>query len=567
MNTLYIYDGEVDIELSCGGPFYWYSLGNGSVCCERGYCLNDVDRLNMIALELRDEYSDYIYSLNNLFIENGLIHDDRISAYFLSDLSNKRTEIFHTYSSICHLTLIKERMKSIPIQRGVFNGCSQSFVLATKSLYPNCSVTLKNIKKSSVSIIRQLYSQARFFIGALARIAHIRFIDFKNPKISELENLFLTRFPMHFDKNYQEDKYGKLFTNKDYYLISILTDGIHQNLRFKSYKRNIRLISSKLKNSILLDSYLRLFDVVLAIIFSVKYQLHRIILSRLSYNFKDIDITAFISLELNQSFIRIPRLIMYQEAIKAVFKQYKVNNFIYYLHEYCYGRYFTYMLNSFFPDVNTIGFQSGPAARRKLLYHLSSHEPDLGRKDYIRHLPMPDKVLAEDSNSVEIYNEAGYSNVILMDEIYRLRYLKDIKRKNVQPNTILVAFGLNDGQSILNFLRNEITENKDKKYILKLHPRSSRNNSIINQSQEFNDSNIEIGNAHISEYLGFVSEVIVSYSSVGTEADMLGIPIRLIKLPNKINESPLLDIQELDPRREKNHYNLEHKLFVVREHE
>ena len=565
MSTLYIYDGEVDIALSSSEPVYWYSLGNGTVNYKDDYCINDVKRLNEIALELKDEYSGYIYSLNDLFLQNGFIIEDRVSAYFISDLSNKRTETFDTYLSVCHLTLIKERMKSIAIDNIVFNGCSRNFVVATKSLYPKCNITTEGIIESSTNTLKQIKSQAYFFISALAKVAVFYYYNFKNPRVKEIENLFLTRFPLHFDKNNQEGKYGNLVTLKDYYLISVLTDGMHQNLKLRVYMRNVRLISSELKNAILLDSYLRLKDVIVALINSLKFQYYRIILAGYSYNFNDIDISGFISLELDQSFIRIPRLIMYRDAIKTVFENYCVNNFVYYLHEFCYGRYFTYILKTFFSTVTTIGFQHGPLSRRKLLYHLASEEPDQGENDFLRHLPMPDKVLAEDSHSAKVYTEVGYSNVSIMKEIYRLEYLKHINRRNVQADTKLVALGLHDGQKILNFLRKEIIENRDKKYILKVHPRSGRNNSIIKRVRELNAPNIEIGVAPISEYLSFVSEVIVSYSSVGLEAHMLGIPTRLIQLPNKINESPLLDMQELNLNDHKDIHNLEHKISMVRD--
>ena len=58
---------------------------------------------------------------------------------------------------------------------------------------------------------------------------------------------------------------------------------------------------------------------------------------------------------------------------------------------------------------------------------------------------------------------------------------------------------------------------------------------------------MSLGNEHISEYLAKVSEVIVTYSSVGFEAYLLGIQTNLVCLPNKINESPLLDLYERKP--------------------
>ena len=48
----------------------------------------------------------------------------------------------------------------------------------------------------------------------------------------------------------------------------------------------------------------------------------------------------------------------------------------------------------------------------------------------------------------------------------------------------------------------------------------------------------------IDKILCYVGEVISSYSSVGLEAKYLGIPVKLVSIRGKINESPLLDINE-----------------------
>ena len=64
---------------------------------ENNYNLNEPRQLNEIALKLRDEYSDYIYSINNIFLENRIIIDKMISAYFFSELScGIKNDIFST---------------------------------------------------------------------------------------------------------------------------------------------------------------------------------------------------------------------------------------------------------------------------------------------------------------------------------------------------------------------------------------------------------------------------------------------------------------------------------------
>jgi len=232
---------------------------------------------------------------------------------------------------------------------------------------------------------------------------------------------------------------------------------------------------------------------------------------------------------------------MYENAIHDFFSNNTIHNFNYYLHEYSYGRFVTYLLRTRFPKVKKIGFQHAPASRRRLLYYLGKSEPDDGSNNFLEHLPMPDEILAEDEQSKRVYIEAGYKNVSIMPQIYRLKYLNNIERKNVRKNTILVACGLHDSTYIFEALKNEMIANADKKYIFKLHPRQSTV-EIKRKIDELNASNVEIAVGHISDYFSWVSEVVVTYSSVGYEAYLLNIPVKLINLPNKINESPLLDI-------------------------
>ena len=62
--------------------------------------------------------------------------------------------------------------------------------------------------------------------------------------------------------------------------------------------------------------------------------------------------------------------------------------------------------------------------------------------------------------------------------------------------------------------------------------------------KEYNCPNLEVVNGHISKYLETASEVITTYGSVGYEAYLLGIPVRMICLPNILTGSSLLDIYE-----------------------
>ncbi|MDA9217621.1 hypothetical protein N9O68_05430, partial [Candidatus Pelagibacter ubique] len=150
----------------------------------------------------------------------------------------------------------------------------------------------------------------------------------------------------------------------------------------------------------------------------------------------------------------------------------KVDNFYYFLHEFCYGKFFSYILNEYSKSTKKIGFQSGPTSMRKMLFFLSINEVNYSSSDYYKFLPMPDSVLAEDEQSKKVYEAAHYKNVKIMNEIPRLEYLKYIKRKNIEKDSVLVACGLHDGELIFEYLKDEIKKNASKKYYFKLHPRA-----------------------------------------------------------------------------------------------
>ena len=66
------------------------------------------------------------------------------------------------------------------------------------------------------------------------------------------------------------------------------------------------------------------------------------------YNYNGIDISKYIQKELIQSFLRLPRLFMYKNALINIFSKIKINQFIFYLHEYSYGRFFYYIIAKYF---------------------------------------------------------------------------------------------------------------------------------------------------------------------------------------------------------------------------
>ena len=123
-----------------------------------------------------------------------------------------------------------------------------------------------------------------------------------------------------------------------------------------------------------------------------------------------------------------------------------------------------------------------------------------------------------------------------MEKIYRYAYLDSVKPE-LRSGWSLIAPGLHDGETMLQQLQVEIEGNPDNTYVVKPHPRAD--NRYMNKYSGIN--NIRVCNRPISELLGTVARVFVTYSSVGIEARRLGLDITVIDVPGRVNTSPLMD--------------------------
>ena len=534
-----IYGGKKDLNLKKYSNVYCIDIGRIKSKCNY---LTDLLRFNEIALEYSNKYADYIYSFNKkYFLENKLIFNNKISFYFISELSNKRTEKYKTYHHICHALLIKEIIENENIQEIEFLNCEYSFVLMLKDylIKNNIKIVLNKSIYNNLLIkkfykIFYLYKQFLFLIKIIVSFIVLKlFYVKKNTK--EIENIFLTRYPLHLNNKFRDDKYSDYVKENDMFLVSILTDGFHQNLNL------IKLIKSLIKinynnKSVLLEKYLYLKDILIFL---------KIVKKLLNQNifydsaFEELNLKFVISNEIFDSFLKIPRLLLYYNSIKRVFKKNKINCFYLYLHEYVYGRLFSIVINIENINVNVIGFQHGPASKRKLLYVLSKDEfisfnEKHKYKKCLTKMFLPDKILCEDLLSKCIYENNGYSNVYIMEEIYRLKYLKNVKINN--DDSILVVGGLHDSQILYEYAK-KLSYIESKKVIFKKHP-------MARVKFERNNNNFYCSNEDINYLLSKSRYIYVTYSSVGVEAYNLNKIVNLILLPNKINESPLLDIYQ-----------------------
>jgi len=543
LTSLYIYNSIDDKHLTDVQVDYIYNLSTGTAYNNNSFCIDDTERFNDLALDLNGEYCNFIYSINHIFNKLRLFYQKKLSLYFISDVSGKRTERFDTYSMVIHVSYLRECINKYKIDKIYIFGCDKNQIQSILSLKKDLNVNIINCKDNGYTWFRWTASQFKFFLNTIFCILIGKIFIKKKPNPENVKRLFLTRYPLHLNKNLKEEKYGDMLEEGDFYLVGMVSDGIHQYLPIRKYFHYISKISNKSDKYVFIDSHLSILECLTNLIYSFLLLYKARKLFQKDYKFNSINISGYIHEELMFSFLRIPRLFLYKNAIKKILDIHKIQEFIYYLHEYSFGRFFTYMLDEYFPKIKKTGFQHGPASRRKLLYSLAEGEADNGTNDYILRLPLPDKILAEDKLSVNIYKNAGYRNVIEMKKIFRLEYLNGIKRDNVDKNKILIACGLHDGLFLLRSLYDEIITNKNKKYLLKLHPKAN-SDEIISWLAKADIKNCEVVNEKIDKILCYVGKVVSSYSSVGLEAKHLGIPVRLVSIRGKVNESPLLDINK-----------------------
>ena len=535
VSKLIIYQGDDDYLFQpVDEDAVVYQIGGGRVIGSFKI-LNDHELLNKYAKELTKSYSEWVYSYNQFFLKRG-IFSNSLSLFFLSDFSCKRSEIFETYSVVCNLFVLKDQLKECSINNVEFIGVTNAFIVAFHSIFPELASNVKQLKSEKINIWKRWLSDIRYLVEITLVILINKFLrvnhNIQTNKIKK--RFFFSSYPLMFDEEDVEEKYKGFVSDEDVFAVSIVTDGLHQHVNTLNYYWYRKKLLSNKKFSVL-DDFIQFHDVYIGLYWLFKLN----VFSRSGlpkvFIFQGINITECVKNEWRLSFSRISRLMVLKGPFQRFFAHKNVSDVIYYLHEFPYGRLLTYVLGEQPSGINRIGFQHGPASYRKLFYFMSKNEGALA-PPFMRHSPIPDAVLAEDGASLEIYQSAGYKNISVMARVYRLDYLDDLKLSFDQA-AVLIAPGLHDAKLTLAKLLPTIQKNKHITYLLKLHPRANKEALDIDSIE-----NLMLTDEPIQQLYERVGKVYVTYSSVGMEANKLGIEVELVNIPGVINESPLLDV-------------------------
>jgi len=109
--------------------------------------------------------------------------------------------------------------------------------------------------------------------------------------------------------------------------------------------------------------------------------------------------------------------------------------------------------------------------------------------------------------------------------------------------TVLVAFGASDSVAILAACLPVLHSRADYHFIFKLHPRGGSAQQIeIQLTGHTLAGTYTIETGDIYRLIPLADVIVATYSSVALEAAALGYPVVCLHLPNRVNTTPLLDI-------------------------
>ena len=367
MAKVVIYRGDSDLSLKTDNETtYCYQIGVGRLLGDRLININDGKSLDEITLSIRNDYVEWIYSLNSSFIKGGLVKDG-ISLFFLSDLSNKRSELFDTYESLANILVVQQKTQGVDIDVFELIGLDRAFSRAIKSLYPKAIIKCSRVRPLRISIGRRVMADIKYLI----EVTLVVIINWCMPNkyvknTSESEKYYFSYYPQTFNSNLTDIRYGAHAGEEDNYLVTIIADGMQQQVSPIAYFKYARRLPSR--SFLLVDRYLRFIDVFVGFLWSCRCYKFLYSQRDKAYKFRDIDISDFIKQELIYSMSRIARLVLISGAFKKAIKTSNMRELVYVNFEFSFGRMISAVVANLDQTIYRTGFNHGDYSWRFINY-------------------------------------------------------------------------------------------------------------------------------------------------------------------------------------------------------
>ena len=265
-----ILNSKEDVKLEeLDDNIHYYSINSGFLLNNNSVNLNSQKYFHLTALNIKNEYIDIIADISKYF-ENDF-KDLNYNIFYLTDLSTKRTEYLKNFDYICHIVLIKKILSKENYSQIIFYNVPNEFISTINNFSKINSIILKKKKINYINFFNYLFSQL-LFIYKLIIIKLLLKLFKTNYEINKENNkYYFSTYPKNFI-NGKHIKYGSFTNNKSFYILTLITDNIHQNFKILSFLSKIKEIKKYfLNNYIITDNYLKFTDIIFFIRFNFYY--------------------------------------------------------------------------------------------------------------------------------------------------------------------------------------------------------------------------------------------------------------------------------------------------------
>ncbi len=167
------------------------------------------------------------------------------------------------------------------------------------------------------------------------------------------------------------------------------------------------------------------------------------------------------------------------------------------------------------------GLQHGPIAPGKIFYDVDPNS--------VNELHIPDKILLDGDFAGELMAKFNFPDkrMLILGPLRfgHVQPADTIKPKENNRKKILIAPGLHDCHSMIQFVAKSLGDIPDIELVIKIHPQSRYEFETSRASKYITKAEYKIERRPVPEVLGEIDLAIVSYSTVGLEALQSGVPV------------------------------------------
>ena len=508
---------------------------------QQRYSLDDAhvyDLYSFIDTYKKDLVKGYLNAVDRFFLGFRQLIRSRYYAgnILLYHFSSKRTDVFPTFKRFCVISLRDQIAAQFPDSR--------------ISFHPNLPASSKPFSVGTK--LRLGLSSVRFFLKVLFSrviLGPRRRID----DLQDAEAVFYTQYSRQSKGAFDNVNYGSVFNalaqnHKCVYLISMLTDGVHDGAGWAGLYTRSRVIASAPKPVYLMERLIdvslirRLFRLLMQYVFCVFALSNRKLLQ-----LRPDDLYVFQD-EIHPSVRRMFGYAYVLELSRTLAAVIKDKVFVYYLVEQNYGKLLSFYLH----DRNvTLGCQHGTSCHLRLGHYLTPEERKI--------TTFPTYVIAEGENekrSLEWVHPDVQVQVLGAPRVDSLATLAGTRRGEAhaprERKEVLVPLSLRGGLEILEYVADTLKQRTDVHFYIKPHPTSGTQGA---QATEFLDkagvANPQSGYClytdNVYQLLSRVDYVLFTDTSVGLEFAECGIRPLVAEPVADLSLSPVTDIRLFRP--------------------